>query len=143
VVVVSAINRATVRAIQYARSLNPSELKALSIQTEPGDAAKLTAEWGRLGFDVSLEVVDAPFRDLMDPLKREIRELRTSPGDAVGVVIPEFVVPRWWQNALHTQTAFFIKTSLLFEDEVIVIDVPVRVHKAPKHPAPEKVGQGS
>jgi amino acid transporter len=138
VVVVSSINRATVRAIQYARSLNPSELKALSIQTEPGDAAKLTAEWGRLGFDVSLEVVDAPYRDLMDPLKRELRQLRTSPGDAVGVVIPEFVVPRWWQNVLHTQTAFFIKTSLLFEDEVIVIDVPYRVHKARKHP-PEKV----
>ena len=53
---------------------------------------------------------------------------------------PEFVVPRWWQNLLHTQTAFFIKTSLLFEDEVIVIDVPYRVHKARKHP-PEKVEQ--
>jgi amino acid transporter len=140
VVVVSSINRSTVRAIQYARSLHPSELKALSIQTEPGDAAKLTAEWGRLGIDVSLEVVDAPFRDLMDPLKRELRELRMSPGDAVGVVIPEFVVPRWWQNALHTQTAFFIKTSLLFEDEVIVIDVPVRVHKAPKK-TPQRVNQ--
>ncbi len=140
VVVVSSINRATIRAIQYARSLNPSELKALSIQTEPGDASKLTAEWGRLGFDVSLEVVDAPYRDLMDPLKRELRELRTSPGDAVGVVIPEFVVPRWWQNLLHTQTAFFIKTSLLFEDEVIVIDVPYRVHKA-RRPPPEKVEQ--
>ncbi len=135
VVVVSSINRATIRAIQYARSLNPSELKALSIQTEPGDAAKLTAEWGRLGIDVSLEVVDAPYRDLMDPLKRELRQLRTSPGDAVGVVIPEFVVPRWWQNALHTQTAFFIKTSLLFEDEVIVIDVPLRVHQSRKHAA--------
>jgi amino acid transporter len=138
VVVVSSINRATIRAIQYARSLNPSELKAMSIQTEPGDAAKLTAEWGRLGLDVSLEVVDAPFRELMDPLKREVRELRTSPGDVVGVVIPEFVVPRWWQNLLHTQTAFFIKTSLLFEDEVLVIDVPLRVHKAKKKPR-EKV----
>lgn len=133
VVVVSSINRATIRAIQYARSLNPSELKALSIQTELGDAARLTAEWGRLGIDVSLEVVDAPYRDLMDPLKRELRQLRTSPGDAVGVVIPEFVVPKFWQNALHTQTAFFIKTSLLFEDEVIVIDVPLRVHQAGKH----------
>ena len=142
VVVVSSINRATVRAIQYARSLNPSELKAMSIQTEPGDAARLTAEWGRLGFDVSLEVVDAPFRDIMDPLKRELRELRTSPGDAVGVVIPEFVVPRWWQNLLHTQTAFFIKTSLLFEDEVIVIDVPLRVHSARKRKHPiEKAEQ--
>ncbi|HVL50940.1 MAG TPA: APC family permease, partial [Actinomycetota bacterium] len=142
VVVVSSINKATVRAIQYARSLHPSELKALSIQTEPGDAAKLTAQWGNLGLDVPLEVVDAPFRDLVDPLKRELREMRSSPGDAIGVVVPEFVVPRWWQNALHTQTAFFIKTALLFEDEVIVINVPYRLH-ARKHRdkrrAPERV----
>ncbi len=142
VVVVSSINRATIRAIQYARSLNPAELKAMSIQTEPGDAAILTEEWGRLGIDVPLEVVDAPFRDLMDPLIRELRQLRTTPGDAVGVVIPEFVVPRWYQNVLHTQTAFFIKTALLFEDEVIVIDVPLRVHKQRKKPRP-KVEQTS
>ena len=132
VVVVSSVNRASMRAIQYARSLNPSELKAMSIQTEPGDAAKLTSEWGSLGVDVPLEVVDAPFRDLMQPLKRELREMRQSPGDAIGVVVPEFVVPRWWQNLLHTQTAFFIKTALLFEDEVIVINVPYRVHSARK-----------
>jgi amino acid transporter len=138
VVVVSSVNRASVRAIQYARSLLPSELKAMSIQTEPGDAAKLTAEWGKLGIGVPLEVVDAPFRDLVDPLKKELRALRTSPGDAVGLVIPEFVVPRWWQNALHTQTAFFIKTALLFEDEIIVINVPLRVHKAKKKSLPKR-----
>ena len=136
VVVVSAVNRATVRAIQYARSLNPSELKAMSIQTDPGDAAKLTAVWGTLGIEVPLEVVDAPYRELMEPLKRELREMRQSPGDAIGVVVPEFVVPRWWQNLLHTQTAFFIKTALLFEDEVIVINVPYRVHKAKRRPQP-------
>ncbi len=138
VVVVSTINRATVRAIQYARSLLPSELKAMSIQTEPGDAAKLTAEWGKLGIGVPLEMVDAPFRELVDPLIKELRELRTSPGDAVGLVVPEFVVPRWWQNLLHTQTAFFIKTALLFEDEVIVINVPLRVHKARRQREPKQ-----
>lgn len=137
VVVVSSVNKATVRAIQYARSLHPSELKAMSIQTEPGDAAKLTAEWGTLGIGVPLEVVDAPFRDLMNPLKRELREMRSSPGDAIGVVVPEFVVPRWWHNLLHTQTAFFIKTALLFEDEVIVVNVPYRVH-GPKDAAKEE-----
>ncbi|HEX2054215.1 MAG TPA: APC family permease [Actinomycetota bacterium] len=145
VVVVSSVNRASMRAIQYARSLNPSELKAMSIQTEPGDAAKLTHEWGSIGVDVPLEVVDAPFRDLMDPLKRELREMRQSPDDAIGVVVPEFVVPRWYQNLLHTQTAFFIKTALLFEDEVIVINVPYRVHSAhkgkPQRPPEEPVKQ--
>lgn len=134
VVVVSSVNNAAIRAIQYARSLFPSELTAVSIQSEPGEAARLTEEWARLNIGIPLEVMDTPFRDLIDPLKRQVRNLRSSPEDAVGVIVPEFVVPRWWQNLLHTQTAFLIKAALLFEDDVIVIDVPYRIHKA-KRPA--------
>jgi amino acid transporter len=127
VVVVSAVNKATVRAVQYARSLHPSELKAMSIQTEPGEAAALTQEWAKLNVDVPLEIVDSPFRTIIEPLKRELRELRPNPNDAVGVVVPEFVVRSWWQSFLHTQTAFFIKVSMLFEPDVVVINVPYRL----------------
>lgn len=139
VVVVSTLNRSTLRAIQYARSLNPSEIKALSIQTEPGDAAALTSEWSRLGIDVPLEIVDSPYRDLMQPLLRELREMSPNINDSVGVVIPEFIVQKWWQHLLHTQTAFFIKTALLFEPNVVVINVPLRIGTRKKHQAPEKV----
>lgn len=128
VVAVSAVNKATIRAVRYAQSLNPSELKAMSIQVEPGSAAKLTHDWGRSGLSVPLEIVDSPFRDLVEPLKRELRALGPNPEDAIGVIVPEFVVPHWWQAILHTQTAFFIKAALLFEPEIIVINVPLRIH---------------
>jgi len=127
VVVVSAVHKATVRAVQYARSLHPSELKAMSIQTEPGEAAALTGDWAELNINVPLEIVDSPFRTIIDPLKRELRELRPNPNDAVGVVVPEFVVRYWWQSLLHTQTAFFIKAAMLFEPNVVVINVPYRL----------------
>jgi amino acid transporter len=143
VVVVSAVHRATVRAVQYARSLHPSEIKAMSIQTEPGEAAALTRDWARLDIDVPLEIVDSPFRTIIDPLKRELRELKPNPNDAVGVVVPEFVVRYWWQSLLHTQTAFFIKASMLFEPDVVVINVPYRLgyrdSKQVKRPMPELV----
>ncbi|MEX2588181.1 MAG: APC family permease [Actinomycetota bacterium] len=128
VVAVSAVNQSTVRAVRYAESLNPAELKAISIQVEPGAAERLTDEWGRSGLTVPLEIVDSPFGDLVEPLKRELRALGPNTNDAIGVVVPEFVVPHWWQALLHTQTAFFIKAALLFEPEIIVINVPLRVH---------------
>lgn len=128
VVVVSTLNKATVRAVRYAQSLNPSELKAMTIQVEAETTAHLTEQWGRSGLTVPLEIVDSPFRDLVEPLKRELRALGPNPNDAIGVVVPEFVVPHWWQALLHTQTAFFIKAALLFEPEIIVINVPLRVH---------------
>ncbi|MGQ0680446.1 MAG: APC family permease [Actinomycetota bacterium] len=127
IVVISSLNKASLRAISYARSLNPSDIKAMTIQTEPGQAAQLTAQWSALKIDIPLEIVDSPFRDLVTPLIRELRRMNPSPTDAVGVVIPEFVVRRWWQGLLHTQSAFFIKGALLFEPNVVVIDVPSRL----------------
>lgn len=127
IVVVSAVHRATIRALSYARSLHPSELKAMTIQTDPGEAAELTEEWNRIDTDVPLEIVDSPYRSLLQPLLREVRELRPNPDDAVAVVIPEFVVNHWWQNFLHNQTALMIKSALLFEPNVVVINVPYRM----------------
>lgn len=142
VVVVSSLNKATLRAIKYARSLNPSEIKAMSIQTESGQAAALTEQWAGLRIDIPLEIVDSPYRDLMTPLLRELRALRPNPTDVVAVVIPEFVVGSWWQGLLHTQTALFIKGALLFEPHVVVIDVPYRVGRARSRAAlPARTGQ--
>ncbi|MGH2810774.1 MAG: hypothetical protein ACRDIA_07815, partial [Actinomycetota bacterium] len=124
IVFVSSVHRATARALRYAHSLRPSELKAMSIQTHPGEAAELTEQWSQWGLDVPLEIVDSPFRSLIEPVIREVRELGPNPNDAVGVVVPEFVVGKWWQAILHNQTAFLIKSALLFEPNVVVINVP-------------------
>lgn len=126
-VFVSGVNRATLRALEYAASLNPSALTAMSIQTQPGEAARLTTQWSKLGLQVPLEIVDSPYRSLMEPVLREVRELRPNPNDAVGVVVPEFVVEHWWQALLHNQTAFLIKSALLFEPNVMVINVPYQL----------------
>lgn len=124
IVLVSGVHRATLRALEYAKSLNPSELKALSIAVEPGGAMDLLREWQTWGISFPIEIVDSPYRSIIEPLLREIRELRPNPSDAVAVVVPEFMVPRWWQHLLHGQTALLIKTSLLFQPNVFVIDVP-------------------
>jgi hypothetical protein len=45
----------------------------------------------------------------------------------VTVVIPEFLVTRWWEHLLHGQTALFIKRLLLAEPNTVVVSVPYRV----------------
>jgi hypothetical protein len=127
VVVVSAVQQATLRALAYARSLRPTELKALSVALDPEDATKLSEEWERVGIDIPLEVVDSPFRSLTRPLVSEIRKLGPNPNDAVGVVIPEPVVKGWFWKPLHGQRALLIKATLMFEQHVLVFDVPYRV----------------
>jgi amino acid transporter len=123
-VFVSSVNRATVRAMEYAASLHPSSLAAMSIQTRPGEAAQLTTQWSLRHLEAPLAIVDSPYRSLMEPVLREVRALHPAPKDAVAVVVPEFVVEHWWHALLHNQTAFLIKSALLFEPNVVVINVP-------------------
>lgn len=138
IVLVSGVHRATVRALEYARSLHPSQLRALLIGVEGGDAMELLDQWQSWGIPYPLEVVDSPYRSIVQPLLTEIRQLGPNPNDVVAVVVPEFIVPRWWQHFLHGQTALLVKTALLFEPNVFVIDVP---HPISGWGAPPRISQ--
>jgi amino acid transporter len=139
IVLVSAVHRATIRALKYARSLHPSELKAVTIATDPQEAERMESDWAAAGLEVGLEIVDSPYRSIIQPLLKEIDDLRTTRDDAIGVVIPEFVPSRWWHTLLHNQTAFMIKTALLFEPNVIVINVPYRIPARSGRQGPPKI----
>lgn len=131
-VLVSAMHRATARAIEYAKSLNPSDIKAVTVATESGIGAQLMKDWAEAEMDIPIEIIDSPYRGILGPLRKEIRALRPNPEDAVAVVVPEFVVSRGWQTFMHGQTALMIKTALLFEPNVVVIDVPYQIGEAAK-----------
>jgi amino acid transporter len=121
---VATVDNASIRAVSYAKSLRPTQIEALNFATDPNDMALLLRDWGESGMDIPVSVVEAPFRDLGEPMLREIRR-HTARGDTiVTVVLPEVVVRRWWQHVLHRQTALFFKRLLLFEPGVVVTSVP-------------------
>lgn len=130
-VLLSDVNLAAMRALGYARSLRPSELEALSVATDPGDGMRLMEAWARWGVRVPLEVVDSPFRSIVQPLVAKVRSMRSSPGDLVVVLVPEFVVKGSLRQLLHGQTALLIKTAMLFEPGVVVISVPHQIEPVP------------
>jgi amino acid transporter len=124
VIPVSSVHDATVRAVAYAKSLQPASTEALFMVTDPEDVSAVVTAWHDRRMDVPLILVEAPFRDLGVPLLEEIR-MRTARGDTVvTVVIPELVPRHWWESVLHNQTALFFKRLLLFEPDVVVTSVP-------------------
>ena len=134
VIPVSAVHDATVRAVVYAKSLQPSSIEAIYMVTDPEEVPEVVDEWHARRMGVPLVLVEAPFRDLGPPLLEEIRS-RTERGDTVvTVVLPELVPNHWWANVLHNQTALFFKRFLLFEPDTVVTSVPF--HLA----APESLG---
>ncbi|MFN2642311.1 MAG: APC family permease [Actinomycetota bacterium] len=125
VVLVSAVHNATLRAIAYAQAIHPLDLRAVSFAVDAKDTAQIMDEWIEAGVPVPLEILDSPFREVRKPLVRFIRSLRADRPDAtVTVILPEFVVSKWWHQFMHNQTALRIKATLLYEPGVVVTSVP-------------------
>jgi amino acid transporter len=126
---VSAVHDATVRALAYAKSLQPWEISAVFFAGEPEEVAPVLREWQdpARAIDVPLTAVEAPFRDIEPPLLAEVRRWTAVPNTLVTVVLPEFVFRKPWRLLLHNGTALFIKRMLLFEPDVVVVSVPVHL----------------
>ena len=80
---------------------------------------------GAFGVRLPLDIVEAPFRDLGDPLRTYLRQITATDTVAV-VVMPELVV-HGWHRLLHNQRALYLKRLLLFEPNVILSSVPYRL----------------
>ena len=138
---VSAVHAASVRAVSYALSLEAAEVAALFFSTDRGDERELAAAWIDQQMSVPLAIVDAPFRDLVEPMLEEVRRYTSRAGTIVSVVLPEVVVSHWYEQVLHSQSALFFKRLLLFEPGVVVVSVPL--HVANEETAePMSVGSG-
>jgi amino acid transporter len=131
IVLVSGVHRGTMRALAYAKGLHATSLTALSVSLDPEESSRLPDEWLEHGIDMSLEIIDSPFRSMTDTLRDHVRSF-TADGQhtIVTCVLPEVVLDHWWQRPLHNQTALLIKSILLFEPGVVTTSVPYRVNRS-------------
>ena len=109
--------------MNYARTLGLADTKAVFFAFDSDEAKRIERDWEREGLGVPLEIVEAPFRDLGDPLLDYLRELTADPDVAVSVVMPELVFSGS-RKLLHNQRALYIKRLLLFEPRVLLSSVP-------------------
>jgi hypothetical protein len=130
-VFISSVSDLTIRAVNYARSLDASVTRAIYFDLDPEAAHRLEVEWFDAGLEIPLDIVEAPFRDLTGPMLEEARRFSSDPGTVVNVIVPEVIVSHWWQFPLHNQNALFIKQLFLFEDRVVLSSVPMLVKGTP------------
>lgn len=58
------------------------------------------------------------------------------------VFIPEYVVGHWWKQLMHNQSALRLKSRLLFQPGVMVINVPYQLRSSSRVKAPEGSSPG-
>ena len=124
-VLVSGVHGASLRAIAYAETLQLEDVRGVFFAFDADEARRMRHDWDRFGVRLPLDIVEAPFRDLGDPLRTYLREITATDTVAV-VVMPELVV-HGWHRLLHNQRALYLKRLLLFEPNVILSSVPYRL----------------
>ena len=128
VVLVGRVHTGVLQAIGYARALNPDHLVAMSVVSDEEEQHRIEDQWAEFNIEVPLEIVYSPYRELHGPTLRFIDELDERwDDDFLTVVIPEFVVRRWWEHLLHNQSALLLKGRLLFRKGTVVTSVPYHV----------------
>ncbi len=125
-VFVSGGHAASLRAANYAQTLGIGDTRAVCFAFDAVQARQVELEWSALRTDVPLEVEEAPYRDIGDPMRRYLRELTADPDTLVVAVLPEIVVGGW-RRILHNQRALYVKRLLLFEPRVVLASVPYQL----------------
>ena len=139
IVLVGRIHVGVLKALAYARSLHPQHLVALYVTYEEDDREEMERQWREFKIDVPLEIKYSRYRELVAPVVEYIDEVDARWGDdTVTVVIPEFVVGKWWENILHNQSALFLKGKLLFRTGTVVTSVPYHIDAENPPPAPPR-----
>jgi amino acid transporter len=124
-VFVSGANAASMRALNWAEAVGLPDTRAVNFAFDETEAAEIRRKWRAEDARVPLEVLEAPYRDIGDPLLAYLRNL-TGDGNEVLVVLPELVV-RGWRRLLHNQRALYVKRLLLVEPHVILASVPYQL----------------
>jgi len=125
-VLVSDVNAASMRAVNYARTLGIKDTLAVNFAFSAVEREAIRREWLAQGPRIPLEVDEAPYRDIGTPLLSYLRRLTEDGTTEAIVVMPELVLhgPR---RALHNQRALYLKRLLLFEPRVILASVPYQL----------------
>jgi hypothetical protein len=129
IVPVDQINRAVLRTAAYARTLSPAAL-AVYVTDERDVGEAFRRQWEESVPDMPLIILESPYRSLIEPLMAYIESMdRANGSQAVTVVLPEYVVKRFWHRALHNQLGVRLKKALANRPNTVIVEVPYHLDR--------------
>ena len=113
IVLVDRLDMATARALQYARTLRPDELRAVHFDLDNRVSAALEAEWSRLGLTrLPLDVMECEDRRLTRAILELAAETVADNTTELTMLLPRRGFEAGWHRLLHDGTADRIAASV-------------------------------
>ena len=130
-ILVDRVDLAALKAIRYARSLRPQEIRAVHFMTDSREAEKLAAQWtdAEVG-DLPLEIVQCPDRRITRSLLELIHRSTSEQRSQITLLIPERNYSPVLGRLLHRRTADHIARAVGKLPNVVATIVPFDVVEA-------------
>jgi len=133
IVPIESINRASVRALRYAKSIS-SNVTAFNVSIDEEREQILRKRYDKLNIGIPLIVHYSPYRKIVEPLLEFIdsAEYDRKKGDIITVILPQFMVTKWWHKILHNQTRLYVEKELLKYNHIVVATMPFQLKEDKK-----------
>jgi amino acid transporter len=106
VVLVDRLDLATLRALQYARTLTPDDIRAVHFDIDSVAARELEEQWSRLGLTrLPLDIIECPDRRLARAAIEMVADAVVDGDTECTVLLPRRTYAFGWQRFLHDRTA--------------------------------------
>jgi amino acid transporter len=125
IVPIASLNKATLRALQYAKSIS-EDVIALNVSSDLEGIEKLKIRWSKLSTDIILVAKYSPYRAIITPLLSYINQIAdaANENERVTVIVPQFITHQWWGEILHNHTSLIIRESLLRNKNIVISSFP-------------------
>ncbi|HEY4609126.1 MAG TPA: amino acid permease [Ilumatobacteraceae bacterium] len=113
VVLVDKLDAATARAIQYARTLQPDDLRAVHFDLDGWRTGELIQAWGDLGFTrFPLDIVECPDRRMPRAALELAVHITEDCNTELTFLIPRHEYTKLWHRLLHDRSSNSIVAAL-------------------------------
>jgi amino acid transporter len=136
IVFVDSLDLSAARAIQYARTLMPDELRAVHFDLDPVRTEDLAVSWRRLGLHrLPLDLLEVPDRRLARAALDVVAEVVADGETEATVLLPRREYNRFWHRLLHDRTADEMAAPLSDLPHANVTIVPFHLGQGRRRPA--------
>lgn len=123
VLLVSAVDRRILPALQFVSRLPFAETRALHVSVDPDETRHIVRAWMELGLAwLPLYIREGSRGGLAAAIKTALDE--EAGARTLTVVVPELNITRWWHPLLHRQTARHLAAELQEVPRLTTVIVP-------------------
>jgi len=130
IVPVQTINKSFIKSLNYALTIGDN-IEVYHVSTDEEQTKKLIEKFSTLGIAAHLIIENAPYRNINDKLVAYVEEKHRSlkTHEVITIVMPQFIIYKWWHQTLHNQTSIFLRRAILKMRNVVIVTVPYIINE--------------